>query len=60
MALKNLGGHVSPTLDFACFAYCSKKNIISGGLKLIKMAYLPPIHGQNMDFSFLAESNGYI
>jgi hypothetical protein len=41
-------------------AYCSKKHIISGGLKLIKMAYLPPIMARNMDFSLLAESNGYI
>ena len=44
-------------------AYCFKKayyDIISSGLKLIKMAYLPPKYGQNMDFSLLAESNGYI
>ena len=41
-------------------AYCSKKHIMSSGLKLIKMAYLPPIYGQNMDFSLLAGSNGYI
>ena len=31
-----------------------------GGLKLIKMAYLLPIYGQNMDFSLLAEYIGYI
>jgi len=41
-------------------AYCSKKHIMSSGLKLIEMAYLSPIYGQNMDFSLLAVSNGYI
>jgi hypothetical protein len=55
---------VPPTLDFACFeSILFKKayyDIISSGLKLIKMAYLPPKYGQNMDFSLLAESNGYI
>ena len=55
---------VTPTLDFACFESISFKkayyDIISSGLKLIKMAYLPPRYGQNMDFSLLAESNGYI
>ena len=55
---------VTPTLDFACLESISFKkayyDIISSGLKLIKMAYLPPKYGQNMDFSLLAGSNGYI
>ena len=55
---------VPPTLGFAYFeSILFKKayyDIISSGLKLIKMAYLPPKYGQNMDFSLLAEYNGYI
>ena len=54
----------TPALDFACFeSILFKKayyDIISSGLKLIKMAYLTPRYGQNMGFSLLAVYNGYI
>jgi hypothetical protein len=43
---------------FVCILF--SKNIISSGLTLIGMAYSLLIHGQNMDYSLLAGSTGYI
>ena len=37
-----------------------KAYIMSSGLKLIKNGPFIPIHGQKLDYSLLAGSNGYI